>query len=285
MTTSDSLHLMRAKTEVRLREAANSTRGVIGLFVLDPSSGETFAINEHVAFPQASAIKIPVLMEVYKQAGEGKFKLSDEHRITKEEKTAGSGILAQLGEGTVRMTLHDLCVLMILVSDNTATNILIDLVGMENVNRTLVGLGLQQTLLRRRMMDMTAAIRGEENLSTPAEAVRIMDLLHRGEFLSRVASDEILAILKKPKASGIGAALPEGTVVASKPGGIPGVTTEWAIVYLKDRTYIAAFMESYGMKQEASEALKTVSKILYDHFLRLSHSTAHGTYVPPPERK
>jgi beta-lactamase class A len=149
MIASDSLQLLRAKTLARLQEIAGSTRGVIGLFVLDPLSGETFAVNEDVPFPQASAVKIPVLMEVYKQAGEGRFKLSDEHCITREEKVAGGGVLAHLGDGTVRMSLHDLCVLMIMVRDNTATNILIDLVGIENVNRTLESLGLRHTRLCR----------------------------------------------------------------------------------------------------------------------------------------
>jgi hypothetical protein len=149
MITPDSFQLLRAKTLARLQEIAASTRGVIGLFVLDPASGDTFAVNEHVPFPQASAIKIPVLMEVYKQAGEGKFKLSDENCITREEKAVGGGILSHLGDGTVRMSIHDLCVLMIMVSDNTATNILIDLVGIENVNRTLESLGLRHTRLRR----------------------------------------------------------------------------------------------------------------------------------------
>jgi beta-lactamase class A len=224
-------------------------------------------------------------MEVYKQAGEGKFKLSDTRRIQKSEMTAGSGILCELGDGTVELTLHDLCVLMIVLSDNTATNLLIDLVGMANVNRTMESLGLNRTRLQRRMMDMESARRGDENLSTPAEAARVMELLYRGEFLSKAVCDEILAILKKPKSTGISAGVPGNIEIAGKPGGIAGVKTEWAIVLLKDRPYIVAVMENYGLDAVPMDSLKEISQTLYRYFLRLSRATAHGVYVAPPGEK
>jgi beta-lactamase class A len=116
---------------------------------LDLTTGERFAINENVVFSQASAIKIAILMEVCKQAHDGKFQLTDLRRIEEKDKAAGSGVLVELGDGTVQLSIHDLCVLMILVSDNTATNILIDLVGMNNMNQTLAALGLEQTRVRR----------------------------------------------------------------------------------------------------------------------------------------
>ncbi len=282
MSPADTAQIIHQKTDERLREIAVGTRGAFGLAVLDLTSGETFAINEHSLFPQASAIKIPILMEVYRQAGEGKFKLSDLRRIEKADKTPGSGVLSELGDGTVELSLHDLCVLMILVSDNTATNILIDLVGMENVNQMLEGLGLQKTRLRRRMMDMAAATRGEENVSTPAEAARIMEILYRGEFISRAVCDEIMAILLKPKTGAIRSALPEGTPVAFKPGGIGGVVTEWAIVLLKHRPYVVAVMENYCLGEEASGAIKEISKVLHQYFLRLSRATPHGAYLLRP---
>lgn len=280
----DSLTLIHQKTETQLREIVGRTRGALGLMAVDLASNEQFAINENTVFPQASAIKIPILMEVYKQAGEGRFKLTDVRRIEHHDKTPGSGVLFELGDGTVQMNLHDLCVLMIVLSDNTATNMLIDLVGMENVNRTLQSLGLKQTRLRRCMMDLPASARGDENLSTPFEAARIMALLHRGEFINRSVCDDILAILKKPKSTAINSALPEGTPIASKPGSVSGVATEWAVVLLKERPYVVTVMESYGMNQEAGGAIKKISKLLYDYFKRRSHATVHGVYLPHEAR-
>jgi beta-lactamase class A len=278
---TDSQKLIRQKTEARLQDIAGRTRGALAFMALDLATGEQFALNEKTIFPQASAIKIPVLMEVYKQANEGKFKLTDTRRVEKADKTPGSGILSELGDGTVQMNLHDLSVLMIVLSDNTATNLLINLVGVENVNNTLQSLGLKETRLRRRMMDLGAAARGDENLSTPFEAARIMEILHRGEFISRSVCDEILAILKKPKSTAISSGLPEGTLIASKPGGIAGVKTEWAIVQLKERPYILTVMENYGLEQEASDAIKEISKVLYDYFSRLGRATPHGAYLAP----
>lgn len=280
MSPEDNLKLIHEKTLTRLLEIASRSRGALGLMAIGLTSREEFAINEHHIFPQASAIKIPILMEVYKRANEGKFNLTDLRGIEKNDKTPGSGVLSELGDGTVQMSLHDLCVLMIVLSDNTATNMLIDLVGMESVNETLRSLGLQQTRLQRRMMDLTAAAHGNENISTPAEAARIMELLHRGEFISRSVCDEILAILKKPKTGNLGTALPEGTPIASKPGGMSGVTTEWAIVQLRDRPYAVAVMENYSLQQDAPAAVREISKVLFEHFQRLSHASPHGMYLP-----
>ncbi|EEF61037.1 beta-lactamase [Pedosphaera parvula Ellin514] len=275
------MQLIRTKTETQLQEIISHTRGAMGISVLDLTSNDRFDINAEMVFPQASAIKIPVLMEVYKQAHAGKFSLTDTRRIEKQDKTSGSGILFELGDGTVQMTIHDLCILMILISDNTATNLLIDLVGITNVNQTLNSLGFEQTRLQRRMMDAAASLRGDENLSTPAEGVRILELLHKGEFINRSICDDILAILKKPKPTNLTAGLPDGTVVATKPGNISGVATEWAIVYLKDRPYIVVIMENYGVEHDAPDAMKAISQTLHEYFARLSRATKYGAYVAP----
>lgn len=283
VSEEDSLKIIHDKTQSHLDEIAARTRGALGLAAIDPSSGERFAINENVVFPQASAIKIAILMEVYKQAEAGKFKLTDLRRIEKKDKTGGSGVLTELGDGTVQLSIYDLCVLMILVSDNTATNLLIDLAGMDNINRTLESLGLKQTRVRRRMIDTAAAWRGDENVSTPAEAARIMEILFKGEFINRRVCDEIIAILKKTKKHDIKTSLPADMSVAFKPGGLPGVNTVWAIVYLRDRPYIIAIMENYGLEEDAASAMKDISQTLYAYFSRLAKATPHGTYVDKPK--
>ncbi len=273
--------LVREKTEARLREVAGSVKGAMGLSVLDLTSNDRISINESLVFPQGSAIKVPILMEVFKQAKEGRFKLSDLRSVDKEHKVGGSGILKELGDGTSQLSIRDLCILMILVSDNSATNLLIDLVGMDKINLTMASLGLRQTRVQRKMIDPAASARGQENLSTPAEAARIMEILYRGEFLDRTACDEMISILKKPKRGGINAGLPADVPVAFKPGGIAGVSTEWAIVYLKERPYIVVVMENYEVEDEAASAMKTISRILYDYFWRLGRSTRYGTYIEP----
>ncbi len=277
------MQVIRKKTEARLNQIAEGSRGALGFFAQDLTSGEHFVLNENLPFPQASAIKIPILMEVFKQAAAGRFHLSDARRIEKRDQVGGTGLLAQLGDGSVQLSLHDLCVLMILVSDNTATNLLLDLVGMDNVNRTLESLGLPHTRIHRRMMDTGAAWRGAENLATPAEAVRIMELLFHGRFVSPSVCEEILGILKRPKSSNLKGGLPADVALAGKPGALAGVVTEWAIVYLKARPYAVAVMENYGVAEDAPAAMKEISRTLYEYFSRLARATAHGTYVEKPK--
>lgn len=275
----EHLKLVHAKAEADLRAVVGSVKGVAGFIAVDLTTGDRFAVNETLVFPQGSAIKIPILMEVYRQAGQGAFTLTDRLPVTSKHQVGGSGVLRTLGDGTSHMSVRDLCVLMITLSDNTATNMLIDLVGMEKINATMRGLGLEQTKVRRRMIDLAASKRGDENVSTPAEAAKIMEVLHRGEFVDRSTSDAILEILKMPKRGDFNAALPESVPVAFKPGGIAGVATEWAIVYLPKRPYVIVGMENYAVGNEASEMMQKASRIMYDYFSRLARASAHGTYV------
>ena len=132
-------------------------------------------------------------------------------------------------------------------------------------------------------METSASWSGEETNSTPADAARNRELLFKGQFITRHICDEIIAILKKTKLGSIKSGVPADVVVAFKPGSISGVTTEWVIVYLKDRPYIVVVMENYGLEDDATTAMKEISRTLYDHFSRLARATPHGTYVEKPK--
>jgi beta-lactamase class A len=256
--------------QAKLQAIADCVGGSFGLVVEDLAGEHRFAVNAERQFTQASCIKTPILLEVLKQAHEGKLRLSDRHWVERSNKTSGSGILQELGDCTVELSVEDLCVLMIVLSDNTATNMLIDQIGMENVTATMAELGAPQTVLRRRMMDTTAAARGEENLSTPADAARILRLLHEGKFVSREVSDHALAILRKPKAGAIRSTVPLSVPVPFKPGELPGLLTEWALVELPERPYIVVVMGTYNPKTSTDDdldaAMKQVGKEAYKFF-------------------
>jgi beta-lactamase class A len=216
-------------------------------------------------------------MTVLQQAHDGKLDLDEKHWIDK--KTGGSGILAELGTRSTQMTVDDLAVLMIVLSDNTATNMLIDIVGLDAVTELMFSLGAEETRLQRRMMDTAASARGQENLSTPADAARIMRLLHEGKFIDRATSDRALAILRKEKLGAVKSALPAGVPVAFKPGAIPGVATEWAIVELTDRPYIVVVMGAYGEDAALQQAMKDVSSAAYGFFNRAASSSPYGATI------
>lgn len=163
--------LLRRKLTAEIEKIANQFDGVMGVAIKDLTTGEEIPVNAQLTFPTGSSIKIPVLIELHKQAAEGKYKLTDPRRIERKDQIGGSGVIVNFGDGTSQLSLRDLAVLMIVLSDNTATNMLIDQTGMANVNRTLDELELKDIRLRRKMIDTAASARGDENIATPTAAM------------------------------------------------------------------------------------------------------------------
>lgn len=169
LAAADKAAILDQKFEAGLKAVADGLDGVMGYAIKDIKTGKAYLLNEKEVFPQASSIKIAVLLEVFKRAEEGTLKLDERIDLTPDKKVAGSGVLYNLGFPSLSLSIKDICVLMIVLSDNTATNLLIDRVGMESVNKRMDALGLPATRLRRRMMDLKAAAEGRENVSTPRE--------------------------------------------------------------------------------------------------------------------
>ncbi|OKL41817.1 serine hydrolase [Pontibacter flavimaris] len=282
MAQTSAHKVLRQQTEKQLHDIISRSPAVTGLVAVDLTSGDTFAFNPDVVFPQASAIKIPILMNVYQQAHEGRFSLTDIRKVSPADVVGGTGVLKDL-KTMPSTSIYDLGVLMITLSDNTATNSLIDLVSMKEINAMLRGLGAKQTLVQRKMINAAASGRGEENLSTPADAARILQLLYKGEFISKATSKEIISILKRTdrQTSRLAAGIPDAVPIAFKPGVLNGVSTEWAIVLLPERPYAVAVMESYKVKGQAEETVEQLSEVLYQYFWRMGNATRYGTYVDP----
>jgi beta-lactamase class A len=250
-------------TSATLEKIASAVPGTLGYCVMTVDGELIFSRNAAVSFPQASAIKIPILLEALAQREAGNLDWNKRITIEKANQVGGTGVLASLSDNGSQLSIGDLAVLMILVSDNTATNILIEHVGMPHVTTRMASLGCPNTKLQRVMMDTAAAARGEENLSTPAEAARIMQILAQGEFLNRQASNEALAILRKPKSTAVRKAIPAEIPVASKPGAIPGVATEWALVESPERPYVIALMGKDGKETEFVRAFTEITECVH----------------------
>jgi len=278
----ESRAVLRRKLAAEIEKIAGSHDGVMGVAIKDLTTGEEILINDQLTFPTGSSIKIPILIELHKQAAEGKYKLTDQRWVERQDKAPGSGVIVNFGDHTSQLSLSDLATLMIVLSDNTATNMLIDQVGMANVNRTLDELGLKQIRLRRKMIDQAASARGDENTATPREAMALMEKLYRGQVVNRQLSDDALKILKIRKNSPIPRLLPDSVEIANKPGSIEGVACDWAVVYVPNRPYAIAVMTNYnGPNGEAADdAIAKVSKLAYDYFARMSRSTGYGARVP-----
>jgi beta-lactamase class A len=265
------------------RAVVQPAKGVVGVAALDLATGEFFGLNEQLVFAQASAIKVPLLVEVYRQAQAGKFGLADRRVIGPGDKVAGSGILQALGDSTVQLSVRDLCVLMIALSDNTATNLLIDLVGMDNLNQAMRAGGWPNTRLQRKMIRPEESARGQENISTPAEAVRILQKIHQGTVVSPAACADMLTILQErgKEAGKLKAGLPEGVVVANKDGSLPGVATDWMLVLLPERPYVLVAMENYELDNESATIFPQLARAAHEYFARLGRATKYGVLVDP----
>jgi beta-lactamase class A len=270
------------KLQDQLRAADQQLDGVMGLAVKDLASGEEFFINGDEIMPQASSIKIAVLANLYVQAQQNKLKLLDEYTVRKEDMVPGSDIMLGLTPGTTRLTLRDLATLMVAVSDNSATNVLIDRLGMDNVNTMLNGLGFHATRLRRKMMDLKAAGEGRENVSTPREMMTLLETIYRGKLLNKEMTEDFLRVLSTHKESALLQGLPDDAVAASKPGELEAVRNDSGIILVKNRPYILCVMTAYLKDEhEGSAAIRKISALTYSYFDRVARASEYGRVVSP----
>ena len=256
--------------------------GVLGVAIEDLTSGQRFLLRGNEVFPQASSIKIAVLAELYRQAQSGKLKLNDLYTVQASDLVPDSSIMGGLTPGITRVTLRDLATMMVAVSDNSATNVLIDRVGMENVNGLMNSLGLANTRLRRKMMDLKAAGEGRENISTPQDMMVLLEGLFRGKVLSKEMTDDFFKMLSTPKSSFIPRDLPEGLKIANKPGELEGVRNDSGVVFLANRPYIICVMTTYLRRErDGEEAISEISAAAYRMFDRLARATEYGRVISP----
>jgi beta-lactamase class A len=262
--------------------------GVLGIAILDLNSGQTLLVRPDEVFPQASSIKIAVLAELYHQAQQaahgasGKAALKDRYVVRAADIVPDSSILGGLTPGVSSLTNHDLATIMVAVSDNSATNVLIDRVGMDNVVRLTDSLGLPHTQLRRKMMDLQAAAQGRENISTPREMMILLEQIYRGKVIEAPLLDDFFNVLATHKDSWIPRDLPAELKIANKPGELEGVRNDSGIVFVKNRPYVICVMTTYLANERAGEeAITHISRLAYNLFDRLSRASDLGRVISP----
>lgn len=263
-----------------IREQDARFDGVLGLEILDLTEGGSFSLHADDEFATASTIKIAILAELYRQVQQGKLKLSDTYTVQAADLVGGSGISQALTPGATRLTLRDLAVLMVSVSDNSMTNVLIDRVGMDNVNALLDSLALPRTRLRRKMMDVRAAAEGRENVSTPHEMAALLKALYEKKVLNAQLTEDFFNVLSVHKESYIPRYLPEDLRVANKPGELEGVRNDCGIVFTGKRPYIFCAMTGYARhERDAGEAISRISEAAWKMFDFLDRSSSFGRVV------
>ncbi len=273
---------LRAKLEAQLANVAEHLNGVMGYAIKDLSSGETLLRLPDTVFPQASSIKLTILLELMRQAQEGKLSLEEKHTLRRSEMTVGDTepILTMLGDGTVTLSLHDLAIFMVVLSDNTATNILIDRLGMDNINEGVTRIGLKETRLRRHMIDLEAAKKGKENVSTPREMLTLIEKVHAGQALDAAHTKEYFDLLRLPKESEFHKALPEDASIADKPGSLEGVRCDTGLIDIPGHPFMMSITTTYDANgDEGERAVEDVARLAYEYFNRLSRSSSYGRVI------
>ena len=268
------------KLESRIQEVDAKLDGVMGVAIEDLTTGDHYLLHEDEVFAQASSIKITVLATLYLQAQQGKLKLTDLYTVQSSDLVPDSDIMNGLTPGVTRLTLRDLATMMVAVSDNSAANVLIDRVGMPNVNAMLDSLGLTHTRLRRKMMDLQAAKEGRENISTPREMMTLLDSIYHGKLLNKESTADFFTMLSTNKNSFIPRDLPADLKIADKEGELEAVRTDSGIVFVEGRPYVICLMTSFlRNERDGEEAITKVSLEAWRMFDRLSRATEYGRVV------
>lgn len=260
--------------EARLSAIVADVDGVAGYAILDLEGGGRFERMAGEAFPAASTIKLAVLYELLKQAEEGRVALDAPGPLDRAQVVAGSGVLQHLGRPS--LSLRDHAALMMILSDNTATNVVIDAVGMDRVNARMQALGATPQLVRRKMMDAAAAARGDENVASPAALARTVTALWQGEGLREASRDEARRILRLVSGQ-IRRAVPSRVPVSSKTGSLPAMRAEAAVVELEGRPYAIAVMTTHlAADADGDRAIGAIAAAAFGYFERLARGGRYG---------
>jgi beta-lactamase class A len=225
--------------DAQIRSDIANFKGKVYLFAKNLDTGETYSYNGDERVRTASTIKIAVMIEAWARVAEGKAKWTDELVLTKAARFSGSGILPEMSDG-LRLSLQDCVRLMMLLSDNTATNMVLDYLGTDSVNERMNSLGFKSTRLMRRVGGGGDTKEGKipDNkrfglgATTPHEMVDILDKLERGQIINATAAKEMIDLMKREQARyAIGRTIPD--TVATKYGALDALRSCVGIVYSK----------------------------------------------------
>jgi beta-lactamase class A len=264
-----------ARLRPLLEQRIGRHQGIIGLSIIDLVNGERLSIRGDQAFPSASVIKLPVLVELFHQIERGPLELSDPILMIASDQKPGSGVLQFLSTPH-QLTLRDAATLMIILSDNTATNLVLDKIGIPPVNARMDSLGLKSTRLHSKVflrsfsVDTAGSRKWGLGVTTPEDIAEILARLYRGQIVSDTVSKTMIGILKNNfDYAEIPRLLPADVSVAHKTGALNASRHDCGIVYSPQRDYVLCILSRENADQ--TWRLDTEARVTIAELARITH--------------
>ncbi|MCX8053910.1 MAG: class A beta-lactamase-related serine hydrolase [Armatimonadetes bacterium] len=253
--------------EAELSKMAAECGGVVSIAVRNVENAENLSVNDREIISSASIIKIPMLVEAMRQVRDGELSFDQEFILSDSARVKGAGVMRRLHTGA-KLTLKDLLWLMIIVSDNTATNILIDVLKIDKVNSTMRAMGLEETTLQRKMYNWDAIEKGLDNVCTAGEIVDLLTLIACKEAVGGEWDEIMLDMLAHQQdTSRLGLFLPSEARLANKTGSRDGIYHDCGIVTTDAFSYsIAVLTKNAKSAGDAHLAIARISRAIYDYF-------------------
>lgn len=267
--------------QAKLEPLAKAHKGKVAIAVKHLGTGESYYLNADEPMPTASLIKLAVMAEVYQQAAEGKVKLEDMVTLHKADKVPGSGILTYHFSDGATFPLRDAVRLIMVFSDNTATNLVLDKIGIDATGKRMEEWGYPNTRINAKVYrGSTTSISPERTKkyglgsTTARDIVGLLEKLHQGKLANPEATKEMLDHLKKcDDKDKFTRFLPDGTVVAHKTGSVNEVRTDAGILYLKSGPVAVCVLtndnedKSWRPDNAGNKMCAQVAKEVYDYFI------------------
>ncbi len=255
-----------AALEPELRRLANNTPGLVAITIADAQGRMPISINGDENLPAASVIKLAVMVEVLRQESLGRFSLDRQVELLPEDRDCGYGDVCDFAAG-MTFSVRNLTRIMIANSDNTATNMLIRLVGRENINQTMIGLGLTQTRLGASIHASDPSIR--QLRTSTNDMMRLLVMIATRRLINEQASDVMLAFLTAQRHNQLlPEPLPHGVVVAHKTGTLHDTLNDVGIVALPGSPYVICVLTTHlDDLDDGARLIRRASRATYDAFL------------------
>lgn len=248
----------------KIEKIISQVEGNVCINFYDLNKNNGFSVNGDKKVLSASMIKLLILAELMKKIFENKFSLSDTVMMANFMKIGGDGVLKELNTGH-HFTLKELATLMIIVSDNQATNILIDFLGMENINQLGKELDLKETFLGRKMMDAEARKKGYDNYTCADDISLLLKLIYQEKLINKEASQLMLDILlRQQQGERLQRYLPSDIKIAHKCGDLDNLENDGGIIWLGDRAYILVVLTNGMPNLQCKQTIGKISKFIYD---------------------